>query len=415
MVNRENAQIAVSVLKPYAQNARTHSPEQVDQIVTSMKEYGFTNPLLVDEHMTIIAGHGRLLAAVKLGMDTVPAVILTGLSVAQKKALVLADNKIALNVGWDTKLLELELKDLAALGFNLDLTGFTGIEIGKILNLGAARADENASPATPALPRSRLGDIWICGRHRVKCGDSTSATDVADALGDEKPKLMVTDPPYGVEYDPAWRNGLDKAKNRRTGVVKNDDRADWREAWALFPGNIAYIWHGALHAAVVAESLTACDFAIRAQIIWAKNKMVFGRGDYHWQHEPCWYAVKGTGAWAGDRKQTTLWTIDNLNVATHQEKENERTNHSTQKPVECMRRPILNNSAPGESVYDPFLGSGSTLIAAESSGRICVGLELTPAYVDVIVKRWQDFTGEIAYHHVTGEKFDGREPQKAPS
>jgi DNA modification methylase len=211
---------------------------------------------------------------------------------------------------------------------------------------------------------------------------------------------MVTDPPYGVEYDPSWRNQAGAAKTKRTGKVLNDDRADWREAWALFPGDVAYVWHGALHAGTVADSLVAAGFTIRSQIIWAKDRLVLSRGDYHWQHEPCWYAVraKGKGHWAGGRKQTTLWQIANRD-------QDADTVHGTQKPVECMRRPILNNSSPGQAVYEPFMGSGTTLIAAETTGRVCLGVELNPAYVDVAIERWQSFTGQNAVLAETGETF----------
>jgi DNA modification methylase len=211
---------------------------------------------------------------------------------------------------------------------------------------------------------------------------------------------MVTDPPYGVEYDPSWRNQAGAAKTKRTGKVLNDDRADWREAWALFPGDVAYVWHGALHAATVAESLISAGFTVRSQIIWAKDRLVLSRGDYHWQHEPCWYAVKktGKGHWAGDRKQTTLWQISGKD-------QDVATVHGTQKPVECMRRPILNNSSPGQAVFEPFMGSGTTLIAAETTGRVCFGIELDPAYVDVAIERWQQFTGEDAALAGTGETF----------
>ena len=207
----------------------------------------------------------------------------------------------------------------------------------------------------PRPPISRPGDLWVLGKHRLLCGDATVATDVERLLGDVTPLLMVTDPPYGVEYDPGWRNKAGAAATKRTGKVLNDDRADWREAWALFPGDVAYVWHGALHATTVAESLEASGFNIRSQIIWAKDRLVLSRGDYHWQHEPCLYAVKktGKGHWAGDRKQTTLWQIANKD-------QDAETVHGTQKPVECMRRPILNNSSPGQAVYEPFMGSGTT-------------------------------------------------------
>jgi DNA modification methylase len=227
------------------------------------------------------------------------------------------------------------------------------------------------------------------GPHRVACGDSTNAEAVAALLGDVVPLLMVTDPPYGVEYDPTWRNDRGISQSGRTGRVANDDRADWSAAWALFPGHIAYVWHAALQSVAFADSLAKEGFSIRAQIIWAKERLVIGRGDYHWQHEPCWYAVRKKGNWTGDRRQTTLWAIPNRD-------QDQNTVHGTQKPVECMRRPIVNNSNPGQSVYDPFLGSGTTLIAAETTGRVCLGLELDPRYVDVAVRRWQAFTGRAA-------------------
>lgn len=215
---------------------------------------------------------------------------------------------------------------------------------------------------------------------------------------------MVTDPPYGVEYDADWRNNALRADGtpitgRAVGKVLNDDRADWSEAWALFPGEVAYVWHAGGYSNVVADSLVACGYKMYALIVWAKNHMVIGRGHYHHKHEPCWYAVKkgGTGHWQGDRKQTTLWEIDKPTKS--------ESGHSTQKPVECMRKPIENNSAPGDSVYEPFSGSGTTIIAAEQTGRICYAMELAPAYVDVAVRRWQQFTGKRAVHAETGKEF----------
>lgn len=405
-VQRKDLSLAPAALKRYEKNARTHSKDQVQQIVRSIGEYGFTNPILIDENHQIIAGHGRLEAALQIGLEKVPCVMLTGLTEAQKRALVLADNQLALNAGWDKALLTAELSFLKENNYDISLIGFPDVHLTRLFPV-QAKAGEDDIPAE-APPTSVRGDMWLLGRHRIRCGDSTDADDVKALLGDLKPHLMVTDPPYGVEYDPQWRVKAGRNKDTaRSGVVKNDNRADWREAWALFPGNIAYVWHGALHAAVVQESLEVCGYAVRAQIIWDKGKMVFGRGDYHWQHEPCLYAVKGTGNWTGDRSQTTVWHIDNLNAAHSQKAENSRTNHSTQKPVECMRRPIINNSSEGQCVYDPFSGSGSTLIAAETTGRACLGMELDPVYVDIIVRRWEAFTGKMAVHAVTGEAFGG--------
>ena len=395
----------VSQLVPYAGNARTHSDEQIAQIAASITEFGFTNPILTGADNVIIAGHGRLLAAQKLRMDTVPVIVLDHLSEAQRRALVIADNKLAENAGWDEALLRTELAALDDLDFDLDLMGFSDEELDSLLGdldgsaLGETEGEDDV-PDTPEEPVSRPGDLWILGKHRLLCGDATVATDVERVLNGTQPLLMVTDPPYGVQYDPGWRNQTGAAKTKRTGKVLNDDRADWREAWSLFPGDVSYVWHGALHATTVAESLEAAGFNVRSQIIWAKDRLVLSRGDYHWQHEPCWYAVKktGKGHWAGDRKQTTLWHIANKD-------QDAETVHGTQKPVECMRRPILNNSSPGQIVYEPFMGSGTTLIAAESTGRVCFGIELNSAYVDVAVQRWQQFTGQDAVLDSTDKTF----------
>jgi DNA modification methylase len=395
---------SVESLIPYARNARTHTDAQVAQIAASIKEFGWTNPVLVDGDNGVIAGHGRLLAARKLGMADVPVIELSGMSEAQKRAYILADNRLALNAGWDETMLGLEVGELSALGVDMTLAGFSDQEL---LALAASQntglTDPDETPEPPVDPVTKPGDLWILGPHRLICGDCTDASTVAELLGDVVPHLMVTDPPYGVSYQPKWRNEVIRADGskvaaRATGEVLNDDRADWREAWALFPGDVAYVWHGALHAGTVAASLEASGFAIRAQIIWDKTRLVIGRGDYHWQHEPAWYAVrKGkTGHWSGDRKQTTVWGI------SHSKSE---TGHGTQKPVECMRRPIENNSSPGQAVYEPFSGSGTTIIAAEMTGRACYATELAPAYVDVAVQRWEAFTGQQACHGISGHTF----------
>ncbi len=394
--------LPVDALVPYARNARTHSPAQVARIAASIREFGFTNPVLVDGQRGVIAGHGRLLAARQLGLAEVPTLELSHLTPAQRRAYVLADNRLALSAGWDEEMLCVELGELRDAGFDLALTGFEPLEIaGFLAEPASGLTDPDEVPPVPEVPASRLGDVWLLGRHRLVCGDSTDPRAVEAALGGARPHLMVTDPPYGVGYDPAWRNGaLAGGKTARTGRVLNDHRADWREAWALFPGEVAYVWHGALHAATVAASLEACGFGIRAQVIWAKERLVLGRGHYHWQHEPCWYAVRdgATGHWSGDRKQTTLWTIPSRD-------QDADTVHGTQKPVECMRRPIENNSGPGQAVYEPFSGSGTTIVAAEGSGRACHAVELGPAYVDVAVLRCQAFTGQTATLEGDGRAF----------
>ena len=387
-------------LIPSPRNARTHSDAQVAEIAGSIRSFGFTNPVLVGEDGDVVAGHGRLAAARMLGLTEVPVIALRGLTEVQRRQLMLADNRIALNAGWDLEMLALELKDLSALGIDLSTLGFTEQELATALQAGSAGlTDENEIPQLQDAAVTAAGDVWCLGKHMTACGDSTDAAVVAKLLDKEKPMLMVTDPPYGVNYDPAWRHRMGVNKSARVGKVKNDERADWGKAWELFPGNIAYVWHGALHATTVAESLEQQGFAIRAQIIWAKERLVIGRGDYHWMHEPCWYAVRNKGHWTGDRKQTTLWSI----ASGRQDTE---TVHSTQKPVECMRRPMLNNSKAGDTIYEPFLGSGTTLIAAEATGRTCLAMEIDPLYVDVAVRRWQAYTGHAATLQGDGRTFE---------
>lgn len=284
-----------------------------------------------------------------------------------------------------------------------------------------SKTDPDAAPPAELVTVATEGDVWLLGQHRITCGDCTAAHVVERVLTGAKPGLMVTDPPYGVNYDASWRTEAGVgSKGAAVGKVLNDDRADWSEAWALFPGAIAYVWHGGLHAPTVADSLKKTGFKLRAQIIWVKTRAALSRGHYHWQHEPSFYAVKteaddhwrfggdhqvgayavkdkATAQWKGGRKQTTVWFIDHIK---------NDTGHSTQKPVMCMQRPIENNSDVGDGVYDPFLGSGSTLIAATITNRICYGCELNPSYCDVIIRRWQKFTGQKAILESNGKTFD---------
>jgi DNA modification methylase len=400
---------AIEKLRPYEGNARAHSDEDVDKVVDSMGRWGVTFPILVDEEGEVIAGHLRLRASQKRGLRRVPVVVARGWTEDDKRGYRLADNQLAARATWDKGALHEELRALEREGFDLGLLGFEALDLKQLFADCAANAlgDPDLIPEVSEQPVTLRGDIWSMDDHLVHCGDSTNAADVAAVVGHLTPLLMVTDPPYGVEYDPALRGRKDRKRSlRSTGKVLNDDRADWREAWAHFPGVVVYIWHSALHGAVVAESLLASGFELRAQIIWAKQHFAFGRGDYHWQHEACFYAVrKGSRShWNGDRKQTTLWEVSNNNPFGNNDRE-QVWGHGTQKPVEVMRRPIVNNSKPGDIVYDPFLGSGTTLIAAEMTGRRCVGLELSPVYVDVIVKRWQAYTGRQAHLLSTGQTF----------
>ena len=399
-------QRAVGTLNAYAKNARTHSNAQLEQLQASMREWGFTIPVLVSEDDTIIAGHGRVTAAIALGYAEVPVIVARGWSAKQIRAYVLADNRLAENAGWDEALLLSELHALSLEDFDLGLAGFSESDMDRLQRGTRGRDDEDDVPQTPERAVTAEGDVWLMGAHRLACGDSTKAAIAAAALASVRPALMVTDPPYGVEYDADWRNRtimIDGERrgahgSRSTGKVLNDSRADWREAWAHFPGDVAYVWHAGIYADTVAASLRACGFALRAQIIWGKQRFVVSRGHYHWQHEPCWYAVREgkTAGWTGDRTQSTLWSVD------HRKSE---TGHSTQKPVECMRRPIENHTYPGQAVYEPFSGSGTTIIAAESVGRACHAIELNAAYCDVAVLRWQHATGKQAVRERDGMTF----------
>jgi len=384
----------LDALVPFAANARTHDAKQVAQIAASMREWGWTNPVLVDEAGTIIAGHGRVMAARTLGFSEAPVMVASGWSEAQKRAYVLADNQLALNAGWDAALLGSELRGLEEVGFDLELLGFGNLDA-LLSDPAAGLTDPDDVPAPPADPVTLLGDVWLLGRHRIVCGDSTDADTVAKCLNGVTPHLMVTDPPYGVEYDASKARPTSAGSAK--GKVLNDDRADWLDAWSLFPGSVAYVWHAMRHAGTVFASLEKAGFQIRAEIVWAKSQLVMSRGHYHPQHESCWYAARGTAGWAGDRKQSTLWKID--------KPQKSETGHSTQKPVECMRRPIENNSSAGQAVYEPFSGSGTTIIAGEMTGRAVHAIELSPAYVDVAVKRWQDFTGLDAVLERDGRTF----------
>lgn len=399
-------------------NPRTHSPEQMEQIAASIREFGFVNPILVGADGKVIAGEGRFQAAQTLGLRKVPVIKLGHLSEVQRRALAIADNQLALNAGWDEQMLREQLAALKDQNFDLQILGFDDLELARQLadQEAAGLADEDEVPAIPIAPVSRLGDLWLLrsrkGRsHTLLCGDATAGQDTRRLLtGQQPPILMVTDPPYGIDLEPEWREraGLNP-RTRQGGKVANDDRIDWSEGWALFPGDVVYDWHAGVHAGEVAAGLQSCGFEIRSQIIWVKQHFAISRGAYHWRHEPCWYAVrKGqSGHWLGDRKQTTVWEVANLNpFGGSGAEENEVTGHSTQKPVEIMRRPILNHTRRDQACYDPFLGSGSTLIAAESIGRICYGMDIDPRYVDAAVLRWQRFTGKQAVLDGDRRTFD---------
>ena len=383
-------------------NWRLHPDNQREALDKVLGTVGWVQNVIVNRRTGfVVDGHLRADLAISKG-EKVP-VQYVDLAPEEESLILATFDRLTAMAGVDSEKLS-ELVEEAAEAFPDIQEILTGIDdLIEPEEPGGGLTDDDATPEVPASPVTTLGDCWRLGAHRLVCGDSTKESDVQRCLNGVQPHLMVTDPPYGVEYDANWRNEADRSngkprsRHRAIGKVQNDDKADWREAWKLFPGDVAYVWHAGIYAGTVAESLVACGLDIRAQIIWAKTRFAISRGHYHWQHEPCWYAVRNKGHWTGDRSQTTLWTID------HQKSE---TGHSTQKPVECMRRPILNNSSPGQAVYEPFAGSGTTIIAAESTGRICHAIELEPAYCDVIVKRWQEYTGEQAVLDGDGRTFD---------
>jgi DNA modification methylase len=391
-------------LRPHERQLRKHD-HAIDRMIASIQEFGFKVPILARSSGEIVDGHLRLKAAHKVGLHEIPVILCDEWSDAQVKAFRLLVNRSASWANWDEDLLVLEMQELKVLDFDLALTGFEPMEIDDLL-----LEDQPAEEELPALPTeaiTRPGDVWLCGQHRVGCGDATSGEDVRRLLGPAVPVLMVTDPPYGVDYDPRWRERAGLGHQRQTGLVSNDHQADWSQAYKLFAGDVAYVWHAGVHAAEVAAGLEGAGFRIRGQIIWLKQHFALSRGDYHWKHEPCWYAVREgkSSGWNGDRTQSTVWEVPNLNPIGGSRDE-EATGHSTQKPVEVMQRPIRNNTRRGEIVYDPFLGSGTTLVAAEASGRLCYAMELDPRYVDLSVRRWQQLTGRVAVREADGLTFD---------
>jgi len=415
-------------LIPRVTNPHTHSDEQIQRIMQSILEFGFVNPVLVGPDEVIIAGHARVLAARKLGLTEVPVIVLRNLSEAQRRALAIADNQLALGAGWDEDLLRLELAALEAERFNLDVLGFDDEELARLLTAAEASpglVDEDAVPQVPAQPVCRPGDLWLCGsrrnQHRILCGDATSPDAVARLLGDRKPFLLVTDPPYGIELDSEWRdraglNGCGPAeasymKHRTEGhtetVISGDTRADWSGAFELVPSiQVAYVWHASIYTREVLNGLERIGFLYPQQIIWNKGRTVLTRTHYWYQHEPCWYVRKKNAPWFGKAgENSTVWDSPSPKFIMGGSDE-EKYDHPTQKPVALMRRPLLNHTKRGESVYDPFLGSGTTLAAAELTGRVCYGLEIDAKYVDTVVNRWQNLTGGKANLEGDGRTFE---------
>jgi DNA modification methylase len=402
----------------YARNPRKNDAA-VDRMCSSIREFGFKLPVLARSNGEVVDGHLRLKAAKKLGITEIPVILCDEWTPAQVKAFRLLVNRSVTWADWDEELLTLELLEIQESGFDLSLTGFDAKEIDDLLT--EDNPEEDAAPPLPDNPTTRAGDLWLCGPHRVLCGDATNPEAVARLLGDRKPFLMVTDPPYGIQLDSEWRdraglNGHGPAepsymKRRTEGhnetTISGDTRADWSEAFALVPSiQVAYVWHASLFTREVLDGLLRIGFLYPQQIIWNKGRIVLTRTHYWYQHEPCWYVRKKNAPWFGKAgENSTIWDSPSPKFIMGGSDE-EKFDHPTQKPVELMRRPILNHTKRGELVYEPFLGSGTTLAAAELTERDCYGLELDPKYADVVVERWQGLTGKKAQLDTDGRTFE---------
>lgn len=397
-------------VQPSPWNFRTHGQEQRDTLRAAMESLGIIAAGIVrqleDGTYQAIDGHLR---SEDNQNEELPW-LLVDLDEAEARQAILTLDPIGAMAGMDSKVLDSVLQKVDINDESLqnlcqklaDEAGLYKFDSTPVVD------DEDSIPQTPTNPVSKLGDVWIIGDklHRLGCGDSTDAAFVSKVLNGAKPFIMVTDPPYGVVYDPGWRNeaaekGLIQYAARREGTVQNDDRIDWSEAYKLFPGDVAYVWHAGKYTMEVSKSLIDSSFEIRSQIIWAKPNFAISRGDYHWRHEPCAYSVrKGKKSkWCGDRSQSTVWEISNRLEAT------DKTDHGTQKPVECMARPIRNHGGPEDSVYEPFSGSGSCLVAAQEIGRTCYAIELHPPYVDVALTRLRNRFGFEPILESTGQTF----------
>jgi DNA modification methylase len=412
-------------LIPYARNPRKND-QAVDRMCASIREFGFKIPCLALSDGEVVDGHLRLKAARKLGITEVPVILCDEWTPAQVKAFRLLVNRSVTWADWDEELLSLELQEIRGLDFDLDLTGFDVPEIDKFLTLPGGDEEVLAPPPLPAVATSQSGDLWLLGEHRVLCGDATSPETVKRLLGDRQPFLLVTDPPYGIELDSEWRdragiNGcgpaepsyLHRTEGHRNTTISSDTRADWSEAFALVPSlEVAYVWHASKFTREVLDGLLRIGFQHHQQIIWNKGRPVLNRSHYWFQHEPCWYVRKINAPWYGTPgENSTVWDSPSPKFIMGGSDE-DKFDHPTQKPVELMRRPIVNHTKHGELVCDPFLGSGTTLMAAELTGRVCCGLELDPKYVDVIIERWQNVTGQEAKLDGTGATFQEVQTQR---
>lgn len=421
--------LATAALVPYARNSRTHSPEQVAAVARSIQQFGFTNPVLIDAQNTIIAGHGRIMAAQQLGLATVPCIRLAHLTDAQRRAYVIADNKLAELSGWDMATLAREVEDLMDESFDVDLLGFVDDELQALLAEHAPEKppettptenDADAAPEPPPIPTSRLGDVWLCGKHRVMCGDSTSIPQVQTLMAHKLADLLLTDPPYNVAVVGGSR-AIPEAERKAAGAleIENDSMSDtdfrsflvsvYKAADAVLkPGSSYYIWHADSEGYNFRGAAKDMGWQIRQNLIWNKNSLVLSRQDYHWKHEPCLYGWKEGAAhyWGSDRKQTTVLDFN---------RPQRNGEHPTMKPVALFQYQVENSSKPGGTVLDLFGGSGTTLIACENTKRVARLMELDPKYCDVIINRWQAFTGNQAKLEATGQTFAQVQAQRVGS
>ena len=404
-------------LVPYARNPRRNGAA-VERMCASIREFGFKIPCLIRSDGEVVDGHLRLKAAQKLGITEIPVLLCDEWTPAQVKAFRLMVNRSASWAEWDEERLAAELSDLKSAAFDLSLTGFDTAEILELLP--EEIQPEDALPPVPSVAVTQPGDLWICGEHRVLCGDATDAGAVSTLLGQRTPLLLITDPPYGIELDSEWRdraglNGHGPAESsymkRRTQghqitSISGDTRADWSEAFALVPSlMVGYVWHASKFTREVLDGLLRIGFEHHQQIIWDKGRMVLTRTHYWFQHEPCWYVRRKNAAWYGKAgENSTIWSSPSSKFMMGGSEE-EKFDHPTQKPVELMRRPILNHTRRGELVYEPYLGSGTTLVAAEQTNRVCCGMELDARYVDVVVRRWEALTGREAVLEGDGRSF----------
>jgi len=379
-------------LVPYVNNSRTHSEQQVQQVAASIKEFGFTNPILIDHDGGIIAGHGRLQAAQLLKLDEVPTITLEGLTEAQRKAYVIADNQLAVNAGWDLDSLKLEVDRLTELDFDIDLLGFDDDMLAGLMEEEPAEGltDEDAVPDAPENPVTVEGDVWILGNHRLMCGDSTSIDAVDKLMNGNKADMVFTDPPYGVDYKGINNDSRDGLEDLLRGAFNS-------YILSSKDGASIYCFHSD-RCADIFNLVFREFFHFSSMIIWAKNSLTLSQTDYQSQHEPCLYGWMNNGShsWYSDRKQTSVWNFDKERV----------TGHTTPKPVGLVEKAINNSSKSGDLISDLFGGSGSTLIACEKTNRHCRMMELDPKYCDVIIKRWQEFTGKEAVMESTGKKYN---------